>query len=66
MTPGRNFSSSSEPIAEQQCETPTPSAEEDGREQQPDQEAAADADELVFEGINLDNPAASTETVCVQ
>ncbi|EFX75379.1 hypothetical protein DAPPUDRAFT_107853 [Daphnia pulex] len=62
LTPGRNFSSSSEPIAEQQCETPTPSAEEDGREQQPDQEAAADADELVFEGINLDNPAASTET----
>ncbi|XP_046644583.1 uncharacterized protein LOC124329539 isoform X2 [Daphnia pulicaria] len=62
MTPGRNFSSSSEPIAEQQCETPTPSAEEDGREQQPDQEAAADADEVVFEGINLDNPAASTET----
>lgn len=66
LTPGRNFSSSSEPIAEQQCETPTPSAEEDGREQQPDQEAATDADELVFEGIHLDNPAASTETVCVQ
>ncbi len=62
LTPGRNFSSSSEPIAEQQCETPTP-AEENGRGQQPDQETA-DANELVFERINLNNPAA-TETVCV-
>ena len=58
LTPGRNFYNSSEPISKQHCETPT--STEDGRDQQPDQEAD---DELVFEGINLGNPA--TETVCV-
>jgi hypothetical protein len=57
LTPGRSFSNSTEPINEQECETPTT---EDGQQQSSDQEAD---DELVFDEINLGDPAAVTE-VC--
>lgn len=59
LTPGRSFSNLTEPITEQQCESPV---SEDGQQQQQQSDQEAD-DELVFDDINLGNPAGESE-VC--
>ena len=59
LTPGRIFSNLTEPITEQQCESPV---SEDGQQQQQQSDQEAD-DELVFDEIYLDNPAGESE-VC--